>query len=115
VQVTYGWVHRAAHSLNNEDQRSEAAVKRRLQGRLGAMTRHRATAGTLAPAVAHFLQVSPSYWPGLFHCSSVPDLPRTNNDLEQFFGAHRYHERRATGRTDASPALGLRGSVQLGA
>ena len=113
VQVAYGWVHRAAHILNNEDQRSEATVKRRLHGLRGAMTRHRAKAGALAPAVDHFLKVSHSYWPGLFHCYSVPDLPRTNNDLEQFFGAHRYHERRATGRKGASPALVLRGSVQL--
>ena len=113
VQVTYGWVHRAANILNNEDQLSEAAVQQRLHGLLGAMKRHRAKAGTLAPAVDHFLKVSHSYWPGLFHCYSVPDLPRTNNDLEQFFGAYRYHERRATGRKGASPALVLRGSVQL--
>jgi hypothetical protein len=113
VYVTYGWVHRAAHILHNEDQRSEAVVKRRLHGLLGAMTRHRAKAGALAPAVDHFLKVSHSYWPGLFPCYSVPDLPRTNNDLEQFFGAHRYHERRTTGRKGASPALVLRGSVQL--
>jgi hypothetical protein len=113
VHVTYSWVYRAAHILNNEDQRSETAVKRRLHGLRGAMTRHRAKAGALAPAVDHFLKVSHSYWPGLFPCYSVPDLPRTNNDLEQFFRAHRYHERRATGRKGASPALVLRGSVQL--
>jgi len=113
VRRTYGWVQRAAHLLNNKDQLGEAAVKRRLQGLLGAMTRHQARAGSLTPAVDHFLKVSRSYWPGLFHCYSVPDLPRTNNDLEQFFGAHRYHERRTTGRKGASPALVLRGSVQL--
>lgn len=113
VRMTYGWVQRAAHILNNEDQLGEAAVKRRLQGLLGAMTRHQARAGSLTPAVDHFLKVSRSYWPGLFPCYSVPDLPRTNNDLEQFFGAHRYHERRTTGRKGASPALVLRGSVQL--
>jgi hypothetical protein len=113
VHVTYGWVHRAAHILKNEVRLSAAAVKRRLQGLLGAMARHRAKAGALAPAVDHFLKVSHSYWPGLFHCYSVPELPPTNNDLEQFFGAHRYHERRATGRKGASPALVLRGAVQL--
>lgn len=113
IRVAYGWVQRAAHILNNEDQLGEAAVKRRLHGLRGAMTRHQARAGSLTPAVDHFLKVSRSYWPGLFHCYSVPDLPRTNNDLEQFFGAHRYHERRTTGRKGASPALVLRGSVQL--
>src|SRR5207247_4189459 len=77
------------------------------------MGRHQAKAGTLAPAVAHCLKVSRSYWPGLFHCYSISDLPRTNNDLEQFFGAYRYHERRATGRKVASPAVVLRGAVRL--
>jgi len=113
VRVAYGWVHRAAHILNNDAQCTEAAVRRRLQGLLGAMGQHRAKAGSLAPAVGHFLKVSRSYWPGLFHCYSVPDLPRTNNDLEQFFGAYRYHERRATGRKVASPAVVLRGAVRL--
>ena len=113
VRVAYGWVHRAAHVLNNDDQDGAAVVKRRLQGLLGAMTRHHATAGSLTSAVDHFLKVSRSYWPGLFHCYSVPDLPRTNNDLEQFFGAYRYHERRATGRKVASPAVVLRGAVRL--
>jgi hypothetical protein len=113
VQVTYGWVHRAAHILNNEDQLGEVAVKQRLHGLLGAMRRHQTKAGALAPAGDHFCKVSHSYWPGLFHCYSVPELPRTNNELEQFFGAHRSHERRATGRKGASPTLVLRGAVQL--
>jgi hypothetical protein len=113
VRVAYRWVHRAAHVLTNEDQHPGGAVKRRLSGLLGAMVRHRAAAGALTPALANFLKVSRSYWPGLFHCSDIPDLPRTNNDLEQSFGAHRYHERRATGRKGASPVLVLRGSVQL--
>jgi hypothetical protein len=80
---------------------------------LGAMARHREKAGTLAPALQRFLKVTRSYWPGLFHTYVVAALPRTNNDLEQFFGSSRHHERRATGRKSASPALVLRGSVRL--
>ena len=113
IRVAYRWGHRAAHVLSNEAQHPGAAVKRRLQGLLGAMARHRAAAGTLAPSLVHFLRVSRSYWPGLFHCYEVPELPRTNNDLEQAFGTHRYHERRATGRNGASPALVLSGSIRL--
>jgi hypothetical protein len=113
VRGAYRWVHRAAHVLTNEAHQPGAVVKRRLGGMLGAITRHQAAAGPLAPALAHFLKVSRSYWPGLFHCYEVQELPRTNNDLEQAFGAHRYHERRATGRKAASPALVLRGPVQL--
>lgn len=77
------------------------------------MAAQRATAGSLAPAIDHFLTVSRSYWPGLFACYDVPGLPRTNNDLEHLFGATRYHERRATGRKQASPALVVRGAVRL--
>lgn len=59
------------------------------------------------------MKVSKSYWPGLFACYDTPDLPRTNNDLEQLFGSHRYHERRASGRKGGSPGMVLRGSVRL--
>jgi hypothetical protein len=79
VRVAYGWVHRAAHILKNDTQAPGAAGQRRLHGRLGAMKQQQAKAGSLAPAVGHFLKVSRSYWPGLFHCYSVPNLPRTNN------------------------------------
>ena len=111
VRVGYRWVHQAAHILSNQDQREALTVQRRLGGLLGAMTRHQAAAGTLAPALGHFRKVTRSDWPGLFPCSTVPDLPRTNNDLEQFFGAYRYHDRRTTGRKVASPGLVLSGSV----
>ena len=77
------------------------------------MTAQQATLGALAPAVDHFRKVSASYWPGLFHCYDVPDLPRTNNELEQYFGSARYHERRATGRKGASPGLVVRGAVRV--
>jgi len=109
--VGYRWVHQAAHILSNHDQHEALTVQRRLRGLLGAMTRHQAAAGTLTPALKHFRKVTRSYWPGLFACYRVPDLPRTNNDLEQFFGAYRYHDRRTTGRKVASPGLVLHGSV----
>ena len=77
------------------------------------MTRYRAAAGDLAVGIDHFVKVTRSYWPGLFAGYDVPGLPRTNNDLERAFGSHRYHERRATGRKGASPALVLRGAARL--
>ena len=113
VRVGFRWVHQAAHILSNQDQREALTVQRRLSGLLGAMTRHQAAAGTLAPALGHFRKVTRSYWPGLFPCYTMPDLPRTNNDLEQFFGAYRYHDRRTTGRKVASPSLVLNGSVSI--
>ena len=71
------------------------------------------TVGPLAEAIAHFGTVTASYGDQLFCCYDVPDLPRTNNALEQCFGSVRYHERRATGRKGASPGLVVRGAVRL--
>jgi hypothetical protein len=112
VRVAFGWVHLAARILGSEGI-DAATARRRLGGLLGAMARHKDKAGSLAPAVGHFLKVSRSYWPGLFHCYEVAELPRTNNDLEQLFGSYRYHERRVSGRKVASPALVLRGSARI--
>ncbi len=112
LMLAFGWVHRAAHVLGQEGV-AGAAVRDQLGGLLGAMRRHRGSVGELGSAVDHFLKVSRSYWPGLFACYDTADLPRTNNDLERAFGSHRYHERRATGRKGASPALVLRGSARV--
>jgi hypothetical protein len=112
VYPAFGWVRQAAHILGRVEC-AGAVVRNRLAGLLGAMRRHRDVVGELGAAVDHFVAVSRSYWPGLFHCYDTAGLPRTNNDLEQAFGSHRYHERRATGRKGASPALVLRGSARL--
>ena len=69
--------------------------------------------GGLSGAFDHFRKVTRSYWPGLFRCYDIDGLPRTNNDLEQFFGSYRYHERRCSGRKVASPGTVVRGSVRL--
>ena len=113
IRRAYSWVHHAARILNNEAGLDAAAVARRFAGLIAAIARHRARAGTLAGAVDHFLKVTRSYRPGLFHSYAVAGLPRTNNDLERLFGAHRRHERRATGRKTASPGIVLRGPVRL--
>ena len=113
IRLAYGWIHKVAHILANHELRDGRRVRRQLSGLLGSIKRHQAKCGELAKDIDHFLRVTRSYWPGLFACYEVPDLPRTNNALEQFFGSHRYHERRATGRKAASPSLVLRGSVRL--
>lgn len=112
IALAFGWVHQAAHFLGLEETPG-SVIRGKLSGLLGAMRRHRDRAGKLGAAVDHFLKVTRSYWPGLFACYDVAGLPRTNNDLEQMFGSHRYHERRATGRKGASPGLVVRGSARL--
>jgi len=113
VEAAYAWVFRAAAILANVAGLTGVAVKESYRGLLGAMARHAAGAGDLAGTLGHFRKVTRSYWPGLFSCYEVEDLPRTNNDLEQLFGAHRYHERRCSGRKVASPGLVVRGSVRV--
>ena len=113
IKRAYGWVHRAAHILGNEAGEDAVMVQHRFDGLVAAVARHRACAGSLAGAVDHFCKVTRSYRPGLFHCYAVPELPRTDNGLEQLFGSQRHHERRATGRKMASPAAVLRGEVRL--
>ena len=115
VREAYRWVHRAARILKNEDQLPGKAVRRRLVQLLVRM--RRAAATTEEPSVRaglkQFLKVTKSYWPGLFPCYESADLPRTNNDLEHTFGSHRYHERRASGRRQASPGLVVMGSARV--
>ena len=114
VQAAYHWVRRVAEILANAKALDGDGVKRHLRALLEAMAKYqRRSAPILAAMLAHFQKVTRSYWPGLFHCYHLSDVPRTKNDLEQCFGAHRCHERRATGRKGASPALVLRGAVRL--
>ncbi|MCW2241852.1 hypothetical protein M2351_006497 [Azospirillum canadense] len=113
VRKTHRWLHAAAHILGNPATHPATTVQARYDRLIAAWTARRAQAGRLAPAVAHFLKVTASDRPGLFHCYAVSGLPRTNNDLEHLFGSHRHHKRRATGRKVASPSLVLRGSVRI--
>jgi hypothetical protein len=113
VQELFGWVYRAAHELSNHDGLTGSGVRQRWDEVVRGMGRLAARRADLAGPLKHFVKVSRSYEPGLFHCYDVGDLPRTNNDLEQLFGSHRYHERRCSGRKVASPGLVVRGSVRL--
>jgi hypothetical protein len=113
LRQAYGWVQGAAKILKNEAGESRAEVRRRYRGFLGAMSRAAKRGRKYRSAFERFLRVTRSYWDGLFWCYEVADLPRTNNDLEQLFGSHRYHERRASGRKTASAGLVVRGSVRL--
>jgi hypothetical protein len=113
IYLTYSWVHRAAHILKNEENLRVEELRREYRYLLSEMSSRREEAGELSGAVALFLKVTKSYWKGLFRCYRFADLPRTNNDLEHCFGSARYHERRASGRKGASPAMVVRGSVRV--
>jgi hypothetical protein len=113
IQAAYAFVHRAAHLLANHAGGDSMSVRQAYQELLTELRAAQASLGPLVDAAIHFRTVTASYWPGLFACYDVPDLPRTNNDLEHYFGTARHLERRATGRKGASPALVVRGSVRV--
>jgi hypothetical protein len=113
VRRSFGWVRRLATILANKKGLGSAEVRRRYDGLIGSLARHRGTFGSLNAAFDHFGKVTRSYRPGLFACYDVAGLPRTNNELEQFFGSYRYHERRCSGRKVACPGTVVRGSVRL--
>jgi hypothetical protein len=51
----------------------------------------------LVPAVQHLVTVLRRLGDGLYQCYDVPGLPRTDNDLEQFYRRVKALERRITG------------------
>jgi hypothetical protein len=79
VRIAFGWVHRVAVVLRNKNGLDAAGVRRRYRGLIGAIARHQESGGRLREAFAHFRKVTRSYWPGLFRCYDVAELPRTNN------------------------------------
>ncbi len=114
LKQVYGWVHQLAQVLDDAQLVSVEERQLRFAMLLLAMQER---AADLAPpwqhAVAHLLKVTASYGPHLFFCYQIPDVPRTNNALEQAFGQVRSHERRATGRRGAFPGLVVHGAVRL--
>ncbi len=51
----------------------------------------------LTPPIEHLVTVLRRLGDGLYHCYDVPGLPRTDNDLEQFYRRVKALERRITG------------------
>lgn len=113
MQAGFEWLHRAAHLLTNKECQSAIEVRHSYEMLLAEMAQLSSSSEMLTTMIATFCKVTTSYFPGLFHCYDVADLPRTNNDLEQYFGSARYHERRSTGRKVASPGMVVRGAVRV--
>ena len=113
IKRAYELVYQAAHILANHEQQTGTQVREAYQSWIKHMQEQQVSLGTLSAAIDHFVEKTANFAPGLFHCYDVPDLPRTNNDLEHCFGVARAHERRATGRRGAIPGVVVRGSVRL--
>ncbi len=106
------WLVRAAEVLANEEQADRARVEGTYRELLEELLKAKSDERVAAWATT-FYTVSRRYWRGLFHCYDMPELPRTNNDLEQYFGTARHHARRATGHKRPTSGLVVRGSVRV--
>jgi hypothetical protein len=78
ITIAFDWVHQAATLLDNELNLNGQQVRQRFEQLLQTMETRKEQATTLASGVEHFLKVTRSYAPGLFHCYDLQDLPRTN-------------------------------------
>lgn len=65
----------------------------------------------------HFRKIVRAFGARLFPCYDQPELPRTNNDMEQALRALSSRERRITGRKHVGPKLvrigGLLGAAEI--
>lgn len=112
LERAYTWVWRAAQLLSDREA-APGEVEQRFEKLLDRLRSTKAKFGELEVTLEHFLKVTASYQPYLFHTYAVADLPRTNNALEQLFGSFRHHERRILGRKVTSSSTVLRGPVRL--
>ncbi len=113
-EIAYRYLWRIGSILENRPGSSGRRVRRRLLGTLAMMSRWGVARNPeLRPWVAQFRKVLANYGGGLFPCYDVEQLPRTNNDLEQYFGSYRIIERRVTGHKVSSVRTVTRGSVRL--
>jgi hypothetical protein len=118
VRQGFDLLKQMACVLKNEELLTGEQVRQRFAGvveRMRQVAQRARESGQekLALALEHFVKVSGSYEPDLFHCYDVADLQPTNNELEQTFGSARHHERRVSGRKKGSESLVLRGGVRL--
>lgn len=113
LSLALKWIHQTATILDNEEQLPRLFVQQRFGAWMISMSDQKSELGSLSNFIPHLLQVTRNYWPGLFHCYQVEDLPKTNNDLEQVFGSFRHHQRRTTGRKKAPASMFITGSARL--
>jgi hypothetical protein len=113
--LIFAWIGQAAAILDNPTKQGGAFIQAQYQALMEQLATHLSTAAgqSIRSLGEHFLKITRSYWPGLFHCYEVAGLPRTDNDLEHLFGTLRHQERRISGRKSAPPTLIIRGSVRV--
>ncbi|HEX6507789.1 MAG TPA: hypothetical protein VF221_09175 [Chloroflexota bacterium] len=101
LQQAHAHLLQIAHLLEpTEPTQRGVEVRRRVEAHLEEML-HAVDAGRvplwLQAPLRHVVTVLQRLGEGLYHCYDVPGLPRTNNELEQFYRRVKASERRITG------------------
>ena len=106
VRQAHGWLLEIARRLEPpppdvpEPAPTGAEVRERVETCLTELSTACATgaiAAWLRPKLEHLVTVLRRLGAGLYHCYDVAGLPRTDNDLEQFYRRLKTQERRITG------------------
>ncbi len=99
LQQGAGWLHDIATILEPDDnQATGPQVAKQLQTYLDDLLELPDLSPLLKTFRHQLHKVSRSYWPGLFHCYDLADLPRTNNGLESHFRDTQRRLLRTTGQ-----------------
>lgn len=80
-------------------------VKRILRRYLNRLEQHAPRRGRGAQTgqfVDHLVSLADRYWPGLFHTYDHPQIPRTSNGIEGFFGSIKRSRRSTSGRASTA-------------
>jgi hypothetical protein len=101
LRQAYAYLLQIAHLLEPTTSGERGVeVRQRVEAHLEEVERA-ADAGDVPPWVQdplrHLVTVLRRLGDGLYHCYDVPGLPRTNNELEQFYRRVKASERRITG------------------
>jgi hypothetical protein len=106
LRQAHGWLCEIAHRLEPPAPDAPtpaptgAQVRQRVESYLDELARARSEGRVpawLTEPVDYLITVVRRLGDGLYHCYDVPGLPRTDNDLEQFYRRVKTLERRITG------------------
>jgi len=96
-------VRHVARILDTDN--SAAQVKRVLRryfNRLQEESPRRGRGAQTGHFVDHLVKLADRYWPGLFYTYDHPEIPRTSNSIEGFFGSTKRSIRSTTGRASTA-------------
>lgn len=96
-------VRHMARILDSDSSGSQVKrVLRRYLNRLQEQAPRRGRGAQTGHFVDHLTRLADRYWSGLFHTYDHPEIPRTSNGIEGFFGSIKRSLRSTTGRASTA-------------